>query len=131
MMTNAYHSDIVQILLRSGSSGLPVAEISRIIYNKHAELFDEELTFDSIHQTLRCYLWRQIHYRHSPFFKVKYGVYAIKADMALQMDIDFDNPLPPLPTEEEIAKEEEEDKMEVVKANEPDPRQLLLFPEFF
>lgn len=128
MMTNAYHSDIVQILLRSGRGGMPVAEISRLIYNKHAGLFDEELTFDSIHQTLRCYLWRQIHYRHSAFRKVKYGVYAIKDEMALQMDIDFDNPLPPLEMKEE---KEEEGKPEIVKTAEEDPRQMLLFPELF
>lgn len=121
MMTHAYHSDIVQILRRCGRAGLPVAEISRFVYNKHAGLFDTELTFDSIHQTLRCYMWRQIHYRHSVFRKVRYGVYALKDDAARQTDIDFDNPLPPLNTAEE-----EVEKKEQMKTIVNDPRQLEL-----
>lgn len=129
MMTNAYHSEIVQILLKCGQEGLPVAEISRFVYNKHADIFNEELTFDSIHQTLRCYMWRQIHYRHSVFRKVKYGVYALKDEAALQMDFDFDNPLPDF--QDVTAVENESNTTIDATGKGNDPRQLLLFEDMF
>lgn len=129
MMTNAYHSEIVQILLRCGREGLPVAEISRCIYNKHADIFNRELTFDSIHQTLRCYMWRQIHYRHSIFRKVRYGVYALKQEAALQMEFDFDNTLPEPPLE--LPKGVEALKSDPGKNLMDDPRQMNFFDELF
>lgn len=126
MMTNVYHSEITQLLLRCGRSGLRVADISKYVYNLHAELFNDDLTFDALHQTLRCYLWRQSHLRRSPFRRVRYGVYAIKDDMALQLDFCFDKPVGEEP--EPIIFEPLAEKPKTFPDN---PSQLLLFPDFF
>lgn len=126
MMQNVYHGEIMQLLLRCGRGGMRVADISRYVYNIHAGLFNSDLTFEALHQTLRCYLWRQSNIRRSPFRRVKYGVYAIKDDMALQLDFCFDQPVE--------YKEEEPEVLKVETTGNDghnDPRQLLLFPELF
>ncbi len=122
-MKNVYHSDITQLLLRCGRSGMRVADISKYVYNLHAEFFDDQLTFDALHQTLRCYLWRQSNLRRSPFRRVKYGVYAIKDDMAIQLDFCFDQPAEPV--------EFEELRLDETKTFPTNSRQLLLFPDLF
>lgn len=124
MMTNTYHGEIVQLLLRCGKGGMRVADISRFVFNKHCGFFNDDLTFDSLHQTLRCYLWRQSTLRRSPFRRLRHGVYAIKEDMALQLDFDFDRPI----------EQDEEEEIKVqndAKEFKEDPRQLLLFPDLF
>lgn len=125
-MQNVYHGEIMQLLLRCGRGGMRVADISRYVYNIHAGLFNSDLTFEALHQTLRCYLWRQSNIRRSPFRKVKYGVYAIKDDMALQLDFCFDQPVEYKEEEPEVLKVETTGNDE-----HNDPRQLLLFPELF
>jgi len=125
-ITNAYHYEIMQLLLRCGRSGMRVAEISKYVFNNHAEFFNEELTYDNLHQTLRCYMWRQSNLRRSPFRRVRYGVYAIKDDMALQMDFDFERSVEEY--EDPLMVGNPEDKAKTFPDN---PKQLLLFPDFF
>ena len=115
-MKNVYHSDIMQLLLLKGKEGMPVSQVSRMVYNLHTNLFDHRLNYRELHSTIRMYLWRQSHLRRSPFMHVSHGRYAIKPDVAIQLDFCFDEPLdlvapapPPAPRPEN------------------DPRQLTLF----
>ncbi len=125
MMQNVYHGEIMELLLRCGRGGMHVADISKYVYNMHAGLFNSELSFDALHQTLRHYLWRQSRLRRSPFRKAGYGIYAIKDDMALQLDFVFDQPAVYEDEEPEVLKIESPDKIH------DDPRQLLLFPDLY
>lgn len=105
-----------------------VADISKYVFNLHSSLFSDDLKYEDLHQTLRCYLWRQSKIRRSPFKRVRYGVYAIKDDMAIQLDIDFENPY----------QEEENDEdfgplfswQKQVRKFPNNPTQLLLFQDF-
>lgn len=118
-MKNVYHGDIMQLLMLKGKEGMHVTQVSRMVYNLHANLFDKHLNFNELHQTIRNYLWRQSQMRRSPIMRINYGVYAIKPDIAIQLDISFDTPI----DEENIEKQPQQEKEQ---PNE-DPRQLLLF----
>ncbi len=117
-MKNIYHSDIMQLLLLKGKEGMHVAQVSRMVYNLHTNLFDRRLNYNELHQTIRNYLWKQSQMRRSPFMRVHYGYYAVRPDVAIQLNFCFDDPI-----EEEIVVAQPK------KNNEPkdDPRQLLLF----
>lgn len=125
MMTNVYHGEIVRLLMYCGQEGMRVSDISRFIYNQHVGFFNQDLNFDMLHQTLRCYLWRQSGLRRSPFRRVRYGVYGLKKDMAIQLDFCFDRPAQQDEDEMNLTTREVEKKI----TPENDPRQLLLFPE--
>ena len=116
-MKNVYHSDIMQLLLLKGKEGMHVSQVSRMVYNLHTNLFDHQINYYDLHRTIRMYLWRQSQMRRSPFMRVSYGTYAIKSDVAIQLDFCFDEPLDiPAPS--------------ALKPNshtENDPRQLTLF----
>lgn len=116
-MKNIYHSDIMQLLLLKGKEGMHVAQLSRMVYNLHTNLFDRHLNYYELHQTIRVYLWRQSQMRRSPFMRVRYGYYAVKPDVAVQLDFCFDDPIEDIPAAPP--------KKEVTPLN--DPRQLLLF----
>ena len=118
-MKNVYHSDIMQLLLQRGKEGLHVSQVSRMIYNLHNNFFDQSLNYNELHQNIRNYLWRQSQMRRSPFVHIQHGVYAIKADIAIQLDICFDNPL-------DMHTSDMPYKGEVIPEKE-DPRQLVLF----
>lgn len=92
-MRNVYHSDIMQILMLRGKEGMHVAQLSRMVYNIHTNLFDKHLDYVQLHNTIRWYLWRQSKMRRSPFKRVSYGYYALKSDMAIQLDFCFDTPI--------------------------------------
>ncbi len=128
MMTNVYHSEILHLLLRCGKAGMRVADISRYVFNIHVGLFVDDLRYDDLHQTIRCYLWRQSKLRRSPFMRVKYGMYAIKDDMAIQLDFDFDHPES---YQQDMDEEDANRAKDKAKNNHDDSQQLLLFPDFF
>ena len=86
-MINAYHRDIMEILLSCGKEGMKLCRIASKVYNKHASLFDRSLDYDSLHRSLGMYLWRQARHRESPFRRNAYGVYSIKPDVAVQLDL--------------------------------------------
>ncbi len=116
-MRNVYHSDIMQLLLMKGKEGMHVSDVSRMVYNLHTNLFDRRLDYQELHQMIRLYLWRQSRMRRSPFMRLRYGIYAVKPDLAVQLDFCFD----------EVFEEEVLDKP--VEEYDPykDPRQLKLF----
>lgn len=142
-MTNAYHTDIITLLTRCGKAGLRVADITRYVYNLHSGLFETGLTYDMLHQTLRCYLWRQSTLRRSPIQRVRYGVYALKPDMAIQLDLDFEhqssipesayvNPFHNAPITDTLFPDELDNSADFPIRTFPDAKgQLLLFPDLF
>ncbi len=115
-MKNIYHQDIVQILLSRGSSGMKVCNIARRIYNKHADLFDKSVSFDKIHRSIGVYLCKVCNKRQTIFVRKDYGIYSIKPDIAIQLDLFID-----LPSGEETGKEPDQSK------GKPDAVQLSLF----
>lgn len=106
-MKNVYHSDIMQILMLKGKEGMHVAQLTRMVYNLHTNLFDRHLDYTKLHNTIRWYLWRQSNMRRSPFKRVSYGCYALKSDMAIQLDFCFDTHLER--EEKELKRPEETD----------------------
>lgn len=89
-MNNIYHRDIVNILLPCGRTGMKVCNIARRIYNQHADLFDNDVDYDEIHRSIGVYLWKMCQKRESVFYRNAYGVYSIKPDMAVQLDLFWD-----------------------------------------
>lgn len=100
-MKNIYHRDIMEILLAQGSEGLCLRQIARLVYNRHAGLFNTDLDYRDIYQRIRFYLWHQSKQTSSPFVRGEVrGWYAIKPNLSVQMDIRFDEPAPPQPASE-------------------------------
>lgn len=89
-MRNVYHSDIINILLRQGQQGMRPCQLARRIYNMHSGLFAMDVNYPDIHRAISQYLWRESKRRGGPFVRVRYGVYAIKGDLAVQLDIFLD-----------------------------------------
>lgn len=118
-MKNVYHSDIMQLLLLKGKEGMHVAQLSRMVYNLHTNLFDRKLNYNDLHQLIRTYLWRQSKMRRSPFMRVKYGYYAVKPDIAVQLNFCFDDPI-----EAEMIVKQEHKKPDPKAEN---PLQMWLF----
>lgn len=75
-----------------GKEGMHVSQLTRMVYNIHTNLFDKHLDYVQLHNTIRWYLWRQSKMRRSPFKHVCHGYYALKSDMAIQLDFCFDTP---------------------------------------
>lgn len=117
-MNNIYHRDIVNILLPFGREGLKACSIAKRIYNLHADLFDERVNFDEIHRSIGVYLWKQSQKNESPFLRNAYGIYSIKPDIAIQLDLFWDSV---------IEEEEEENVVEETPANGKKYVQLELF----
>lgn len=89
-MKNIYHRDIVEILLECGRSGLRIKNIARRIYNRHANLFEADICYEQLRDSVGKYLWEQNRRPESPFHRTRYGTYAIKADFAIQLDLFLD-----------------------------------------
>lgn len=89
-MNNVYHRDIVKILLSCGQEGMRVCGIARRIYNRHADLFDNSITYDGIQKSIGVYLWKMCQKRQSLFCRNAYGIYSIKPDTAIQLDLFWD-----------------------------------------
>lgn len=90
-MKNIYHRDIIEILLDCGREGLRIKNIARRIYNKHADFFATDIDYGEIRNSIGYYLWEQSKRNESPFFRTRYGTYAMKADFAIQLDLFLDN----------------------------------------
>lgn len=92
-MKNAYHRDIMEILLPRGSEGLCLKHIARQVYNRHAGLFNSGFSYRRIYQGIRFYLWHQSRQASSPFMRGdKRGWYAVKPNLGIQMDLHFEEP---------------------------------------
>ena len=89
-VNNIYHRDIIEILLECGRDGLRIKNISRRIYNKHADFFVSDLDYSEIRDSVGRYLWEQSQRVESPFVRTRYGTYAIKPDFAIQLDLFLD-----------------------------------------
>ncbi len=110
----------MQLLLLKGKEGMHVSQVSRMVYNLHTNLFDSKINYYDLHQIIRTYLWRQSKMRRSPFMRVRYGYYAVKPDLAVQLDFCFEQAF-----EEEEDKVKEKEKLPYDPYN--DPRQMKLF----
>lgn len=117
-MNNSYHRDIMEILLECGSGGLKLHRISKKIYNRHADLFATDVNYEAMYSSIRSYLWKQSKRRESPFTRNTHGIYAIKPDVAIQLDLFWDNIVP---------SDEEDAEAETIKQEGPQYIQMELF----
>ena len=91
-MNNIYYRDIIELLLPYGQEGLKLSCIVRHLYNQHADLFNKNIRYEEIYKSVGMFLWKQSQKRESPFKHNSYGVYAIKPDVAVQLDLFWDMP---------------------------------------
>jgi len=89
-MNNIYYRDIIELLLPHGKEGLKLSQIVKHIYNLHVDLFDNSIKYEDIYKAVGLFLWKQSQKRESPFKHNSYGVYAIKQDIAVQLDLFWD-----------------------------------------
>lgn len=99
-MNNMYYRDIIELLLPYGKEGLKLSHIVKHIFNKHADMFDNTIKYEDIYKAIGLFLWKQSQKRESPFIHNAYGIYAIKPDIAVQLDIFWDLPGENIKTEE-------------------------------
>ena len=102
-MNNIYYRDIIELLLQHGKDGVKLSAIVKYIYNQHVDMFNDSIKYEDIYKAVGSFLWKQSQKRESPFTHNSYGVYAIKPDVAVQLDLFWD-----LPAEELIAEPEED-----------------------
>ena len=89
-MENPFYNDIYEILQAKGRKGLPVGTIAKLVYNRHAGLFNTAISYERVYQNVRFFLWAQAGKASSPFtFGSDRGWYALKPNFARQMRIDF------------------------------------------
>lgn len=88
-MRNPFYNDIYEILRAKGSEGLPVGVVAKHVYNRHAGLFNPELTYERVYQTVRYFLWAESIKPSSPFTATGRGKYALKPNLYRQMQMDF------------------------------------------
>lgn len=112
-MKNAYHNDIMDMLMRSGRNGMNVRRLARQLYNLHSGIFASDVVYGQLYNQVRFYLYYQSRQRHSPFLHLHRGQYALRQDIAVQLDIFIDVP------------RDEERPVKSIKKDES--RQLLLF----
>ena len=92
-MNNTYYRDIIELLLPHGQEGLKLSHIVKHIYNMHVDLFDNTIKYEEIYKSVGLFLWKQSQKRESPFRHNAYGIYAIKPDVAVQLDLFWDLPI--------------------------------------
>jgi len=107
-MKNLYHRDIMEILLPQGRDGMRLYKLTRRIYNKHVDLFVRNLNYEDLRKMISNYMWKQSRRHDSPFVRNNYGVYAIRPDLAVQLDLFWD--LRPVEKEEENRPKQENSK---------------------
>lgn len=112
-MKNAYHNDIMDMLLRSGREGMNVRRLARQLYNLHSGIFSADVVYERMYNQVRFYLYYQSRQSHSPFVHLRRGQYALRQDIAVQLNIFIDMP------------RDEERASKPVKRDES--RQLMLF----
>ncbi|MBQ0050155.1 MAG: hypothetical protein KBT12_07995 [Bacteroidales bacterium] len=88
-MKNIYHNDILSLLMLRGEKGLQIAKLTRMVFNLHTSLFDRAISYSELHRSIRLYLWRQARQRRSPFMRVGYGCYAVRPNVAVQLNLCF------------------------------------------
>lgn len=77
----------MEILLSCGKEGMRLCHIASKVYNKHASLFNRDLDYEALRRSMGIYLWRQSRRPESPFRRNGYGIYSIKPDIAVQLDL--------------------------------------------
>ncbi len=112
-MNNIYYRDIIELLLPHGKEGLKLSLIVRYIYNQHVDMFNDSIKYEDIYKAVGLFLWKQSQKRESPFTHNSYGVYAIKPDVAVQLDLFWD--LPANKLTEETEEESKADKSNIVQ----------------
>ena len=81
-MENPFYNDIYEIFQTKGCEGLPVGIIAKQVYNRHAGLFNTELTYERVYQNVRFFLWAQSCKPSSPFMgTANRGWYALKPNV--------------------------------------------------
>ena len=106
-MNNIYYRDIIELLLPHGKEGLKLSLIVRYIYNQHVDMFNDSISYEDIYKPVGSFLWKQSLKRESPFTHNSYGVYSIKPDVAVQLDLFWDMPTeePSVPADDETRNE--------------------------
>ena len=95
-MNNIYYRDIIELLLPFGQEGMKLSCIVRHIYNQHVDMFNNTVRYENIYKAVGQFLWKQSQKKESPFKHNAYGVYAIKPDIAVQLDLFWDLPDEPI-----------------------------------
>lgn len=90
---DVYHRDIVAILLASGRNGCRLCRIARKVYNIHIDLFSTDIDYQNIRTSIGHYLWKEAQKPESMFTHREYGVYAIKNNATIQLDLFWDQDL--------------------------------------
>ncbi len=80
------------MLLRSGREGMNVRRLTNQLFNLHSDIFAADIDYGQLYNQVRSYLWRQSRLRHSPIVWLRWGQYALKSDIAVQLDIFIDMP---------------------------------------
>lgn len=96
IMNNIYYRDIIELLLPHGQEGLKLSCIVRHLYNQHVDMFNNTVRYEDIYKAVGQFLWKQSQKKESPFKHNAYGVYAIKPDIAVQLDLFWDLPDEPI-----------------------------------
>lgn len=91
-MNNIYYRDIIELLLPHGKDGVKLSLIVRHIYNQHVDMFNNTINYEELYKVVGSFLWKQSQKRESPFTHNSYGIYAIKPDVAVQLDLFWDLP---------------------------------------
>ena len=112
-MNNIYYRDIIELLLPHGKEGLKLSLIVRYIYNQHVDMFNDSIKYEDIYKAVGSFLWKQSQKRETPFTHNSYGVYAIKPDVAVQLDLFWD--LPAEVMKEAVEEESRTDKSNVIQ----------------
>lgn len=86
-MKNVYHREIMEALLPCGADGMRICNLARKIYNQHTNLFVCDINYHELYKCISRYLWAQSQLHRSPFKHCKRGYYAIKSNVAVQLDI--------------------------------------------
>lgn len=95
-MNNIYYRDIIELLLPFGQEGMKLSCIVRHIYNQHVDMFNNTVRYEDIYKAVGQFLWKQSQKKESPFKHNAHGVYAIKPDIAVQLDLFWDLPDEPI-----------------------------------
>lgn len=84
-MGNPFYNDIYEILRAKGHGGLPVGIIAKQVYNRHAELFNDELTYEKVYRSVSFFLRSKSCKPSSPFMRTaRRGWYALKPNACHQ-----------------------------------------------
>lgn len=80
----------MDMLIRSGEEGMNVRRLVKQVYNHHCDMFTASIDYGRLYNQIRSYLWRQSQLRYSPIVRSRRGQYALKSDVAVQLDIFID-----------------------------------------